>query len=116
MDRDWVLRVLREACSHAGVASSPEFIQGVIDGLGVGERRYGEFAYVGRDNSREGRFEARDAAAYALMEMADNQTAFECGEITEHARSQAQGYLLQVLVLAAHVDQSFKAARDSRYA
>lgn len=113
MDRDWVGSTVREACQRAGVTSSA-FLEGVLAGLEVGREQYGEYAYRGRDNAKEGRYEARDAAAYALMEMADMQEAWEEDEVSDEALQAAQQRLQQVLVLAAQIDQHFAAARQAR--
>ncbi len=113
MDRNWVASILRDACGHARVPSQ-EFIEGVLNGLEVGRKQYGEFAYRGRNNTKEGRYEARDSAAYALMEMADMQEAFKEGKLSQDACSSAQLHLLQVVVLAAQMDQHFDLARRAR--
>lgn len=113
MDRRWVASTLRDACGHAGVPAQ-EFINGVLAGLEVGREQYGEYAYRGRNNSKEGRYEARDAAAYALMEMADMQEAWKEGKVSDEALGAAQQHLQQVIVLAAQIDQRFADARRAR--
>lgn len=113
MDRTWVASILRDACGHARVPAQ-EFIDGVLAGLEVGAKQYGEYAYRGRNNPKEGRYEARDAAAYALMEMADMQEAWKEGKVSDETLGDAQQHLLQVIVLAAQIDQHFSYARQAR--
>jgi hypothetical protein len=113
VDRTWVASILRDACGHARVPAQ-EFIDGVLAGLEVGAKQYGEYAYRGRNNPKEGRYEARDAAAYALMEMADMQEAWKEGKLGDEALGEAQTHLLQVIVMAAQMDQCFAMARRAR--
>jgi hypothetical protein len=113
LDREWVASLLRDACGHARVPSQ-EFIEGVLNGLEVGRKQYGEYAYRGRNNTKEGRYEARDAAAYALMEMADMQEAWKEGKLSDSQLGDAQQHLLQVIVMAAQMDQHFALARHAR--
>jgi hypothetical protein len=115
VDRGWVASTLRAACEFAEVPSE-EFIDGVIAGLEIGREQYGEYAYRGRKNTKEGRYEARDAAAYALMEMTDARESFERGEMTAEAVVAQEIDLLRVIVLAAQIDQRFASARQARLA
>jgi hypothetical protein len=112
VDRRWVASTLRYACGRW--VNAEEFIEGVLAGLEVGREQYGEFAYRGRDNAKEGRYEARDAAAYALMEMADMQEAWNEGKVSGEALRAAQQCLDEVIVLAAQIDQRFADARRAR--
>jgi len=113
LDRNWVASILRDACGHARVPHQ-DFINGVLAGLEVGRKQYGEFAYRGRNNNKEGRYEARDCAAYALMEMADMQEEYKEGKVDEQVMAMSQQHLLQVVVMAAQIDQHFALARHYR--
>lgn len=93
---------------------SEHFVQGVLAGLEVGRGQYGEFAYRGRDNAKEGRYEARDAAAYALMEMTDAKEALDRGDLSSEALIAQEKELLRVLALAAEIDYRFHRARALR--
>lgn len=114
MDRQWVASLLRDACGHARVPHQ-DFIEGVLNGLEVGRKQYGEYAYRGRNNTKEGRYEARDAAAYALMEMADMNEAWKEGKVSDSQLGDAQQHLLQIVVLAARTDYHFALAREARH-
>lgn len=113
MDRDWVGATVREACERAGVTST-DFLDGILAGLEVGRKQYGEHAYRGRDNAKEGRYEARDAAAYALMEISDAKEAHERGDLSGWRLIELELELLRVIALAAEIDCRFARTRHLR--
>lgn len=105
--------LLRQACSQAGVEPDG-FVTNVLQGLAIGAAQYGDTAYRGRDNAREGLAEARDSAAYALMEISDMEAEVSEGRLDPNAADQARMYFLQAIVLAARMDTAFRMGKHSR--
>lgn len=99
---------LRGALANAHVYDDV-FVHEVLSGLRIGAERYGDNAFVTRDNFREARDEARDLAAYCLMEY-ERLNATEPRE--ESAADMARDYLGQVVVLAAQADLMLRLAGE----
>jgi hypothetical protein len=70
--RDFERRLLAETVRRAGVEYGihcPAYPAAVARRLSLGAERYGDAAFLGRDNLRELREETPDIAGYALLEL-----------------------------------------------
>lgn len=105
--------MLRQACQSVAIEPNG-FVTNVMSGLEIGARQYGEYAYRGRDNVREGLAEARDSAAYALMEIADIEAEVAAGRLDQQTADDARFHLLHVIVLAAQMDTAFRYGKQAR--
>lgn len=112
MERGWAAWVLQQAAESAGVEAKG-FIRHVLDGLAIGAERYGELDYEGRDNAEGGSFEARDVAAYALMEWADLENDLEAGLDEDYVQT-ARMYLGEAIRSAAKAASMLEMARRER--
>lgn len=106
---DWELRYLQQACSAAKV-DGRAFTHQVTEGLRIGAEQYGDDCFMTRDNYVEALDEARDLAAYCMMEI---QRLSHVPVKDPDALDTARQFLGQATILSAQVDSYVRGAKTS---
>jgi hypothetical protein len=104
LERELLKAIVRLSRRMFG-ASDPTYVQAVEERLVIGAERYGDTAFLGRDNLAELLEETPDVAGYALLELQ---------RLDGRGGTQVRDDLLRVAVCGAAADYYARRALDWR--